>query len=265
MWKLTIGYGIILILLKFLRNVYHIGIWESIYLPNTSTQWQRGPEVLMNNAHMMISRLMMEDALQFSAIMNCRHQCSWMPRPSCFIHSCFSFSPVIFHPRSFWGSLAHYISSMKVGSFIRPPLICTHSCLVRHISSPLFFWVLPVIFLPRFVFGSCPSYVIHFFWGPLVCHISSTKVGSFICPPLIARIHVSYVIFHPRKLVYSSVRRSSALLARILLVRVCLRVACCAFSDGGGCRRIRVFSSGSLTSKKLLIFSFSCCFPLKML
>lgn len=182
---------------------------------------------------MMISRLMMEDALDFSAIMNYRHQCSWMSRPSCFIHSCFSFFPVIFHPRSFWGSLAHYISSMKVGSFICPPLICTHSCLVHHISSPLFF-------------GSCPSYFFHvfflgflpvlrhplFFWGPLVCHISSTKVCSFICPPLIARIHVSYVIFHPRKFVYSSVRCSSPLLARICVYAlVCVsRVALSAMA-----------------------------------
>jgi len=215
----------------------------------------------MNNAHMMISRLMMEDALHFSAIMNYRHQCSWMSRPSCFIHSLFF--PVIFHPRSFWGSLAHYISSMKVGSFICPPLIRTHSCLVHHISSPLFFWVLPVIFLPRFFF-SCPSYVIRFFLGSsclsyfiheslfihlsaahcthscLVRHISSTKVCSFVCPPLIPAPGTH------------------------LRVRVCVRVASCAFSsDGGRCRHIRVFSSGSVPSKKLLICAFSCCFSLE--
>lgn len=158
----------------------------------------------------MISRLMMEDALQFSAIMNCKRQCSWMPRPSCFIHSCFSFSSVIFHPRSFWGSLAHYISSLKVGSFIRLPLICTHSCLVRHISSPLFFGscpsyffhvfffgFLPVLCHPLFLGSSCLSYFIHESWfihlsaahcthSCLVRHISSTKVCLFICPPLIA-------------------------------------------------------------------------------
>ncbi len=132
----------------------------------------------------MISRLMMEDALQFSAIMNCRRQWSWMPRPSCFIHSCFSFSSVIFHPRSFWGSLAHYISSLKVGSFIRLPLICTHSCLVRHISSPLFF-------------GSCPSYFFHVFFLVLARLMSSTFSGVLLS-----------VIFHPRKFVHSSVRRS---------------------------------------------------------
>lgn len=116
--------------------------------------------------------------MHFSAIMNYRHQCSWMSRPSCLIHSCFSFFPVIFHPRSFWGSLAYYISSMKVGSFICAPLICTHSCLVRHISSPLFFGSCPTYFFHVFFLGSCPSYVIRFFWGPLVCHISSTNVGS---------------------------------------------------------------------------------------
>lgn len=184
-------------------------------------------------------------------------------------------SSVMFYPLLFFVLFRHISSTFFLGVscplyfipeswFIHPSPAHLHPFMSRpSYFIPSFFWVLPVIFLPRFFFGSCPSYVIHFFWGPLVCHISSTKVCSFICPPLIARIHVSYVIFHPRKFVYSSVRRSSPLLARILRVRVCLRVACCAFSDGGGCRRIRVFSSGSLTSKKLLICSFSCCFSLE--
>jgi hypothetical protein len=137
-------------------------------------------------------------------------------------------------------------SSIKVGSFICPPLICTHSCLVRHISSPLFFGGLPVKFLPRFLCVLARLMSSAFFWGPLVCHISSTKVGSFICSPLIARIHVSYVIFssdlflggllsvifHPQKFVHSSVRRSSALLARICVYAfVCVsRVALTAIA-----------------------------------
>jgi hypothetical protein len=164
-------------------------------------------------------------------------------------------------------------SSIKVGSFICPPLICTHSCLVRHISSPLFFLGLPVKFLPRFFVCSCLSYVIRFFWGPLVCHISSTKVGSFICSPLIARIHVSYVIFHPicfwgvscpSYFIHESLFiHLSAAPGTHLRVRVCVRVASCAYSDGGRCRRIPVFSSGSPPSKKLLICALSCCFSLE--
>lgn len=139
-----------------------------------------------------------------------------------FIHSCFSFFPVIFHPRSLWGSLAHYISSIEVGSFICPPLICTHSCLVRHISSPPFFGscpsyffnvfcvFLPVFCHPLFLGSSCLSYFFHESW---FIHLSAAH----------STLHVSYVIFHPRKFVYSSVRRSSPPLARICVYAfVCL-------------------------------------------
>jgi len=170
----------------------------------------------MNNAHMMISRLMMEDALHFSAIMNYRHQCSWMSRPSCFIHSLFFVlsrhisstfflgvsCPLYFIHESWFIHLspAHLHPFMSRPSYFIPSFFLG---LARHISSTFFFFFLPVLRHPLF------------FWGPLVCHISSTKVCSFICPPLIARIHVSYVIFHPRKFVHSSVRRSSPLLARI--------------------------------------------------
>ncbi len=185
-------------------------------------------------------------------------------------------SSVMFYPLLFFVLSRHISSTFFLG--VSCPLYFIHESWFIHLSPahlhpfmsrpsyfiPSFFWVLPVIFLPRFFFGvlarltssafflgsSCLSYFIHeslfihlsaahCTHSCLVRHISSTKVCLFICPLLIPAPGTH------------------------LRVRVSVRVASCAFSDGGRCRHIRVFSSGSLPSKKLLVCAFSCCFSLE--
>jgi hypothetical protein len=196
--------------------------------------------------------------------MNHRHQCSWMSRPSCFYPLLFfrSFPSYFIHESWFIHlSPAHLHPFMSRPSYFIPSFFWG---LARQISSAFFVCSCPSYVIRIFLGSSCLSYFIHESWfihlfaahcthsclvrhifirfvfrGSLVRHISSTKVCSFICPPLLGAPGTH------------------------LRVRVCVRVASCAYSDCRRCRRIRVFSSGSPPSKKLLICALSCCFSLE--
>jgi len=131
-------------------------------------------------------------------------------------------SSVMFYPLLFFVLSRHISSTFFLGVscpldfiheswFIHPSPAHLHPFMSRpSYFIPSFFWVLPVIFLPRFFFwflpvlchplflgSSCLSYSIHEILfihlsaahcthSCLVRHISSTKVCLFICPLLIA-------------------------------------------------------------------------------